>query len=197
VGRRIAIVGASGNGKSTLGRALAERLHVRYVELDALHHGPGWQEATSEELCARVRTAMDTAGEGWVLDGNYERKLGNLVLLRADTLVWLDQPLPFILARLLRRTLRRIVGRVELWNGNRESWRGAFVGRESLFAWTVRSHFRHRRRLPLRLADEQLAHLDVVRLRTPWQVRRWLARQRPSTGREAALARARRPRPRA
>jgi SpoVK/Ycf46/Vps4 family AAA+-type ATPase len=41
--RRVAIIAsASGNGKTTLGRALAKRLGVRFVELDALVHGPGW-----------------------------------------------------------------------------------------------------------------------------------------------------------
>ena len=43
--RRVAIIAsASGNGKTTLGRALAARLGVRFVELDALVHGPGWAE---------------------------------------------------------------------------------------------------------------------------------------------------------
>jgi hypothetical protein len=30
--------------------------------------------------------------DGWVLDGSYQGKLGDLVLHRADTIVWLDQP---------------------------------------------------------------------------------------------------------
>ena len=141
--RRVAIVGASGNGKTTLGRELARRLGVPFVELDALHHGPNWAEPPLEEFRARVEEA--TAGDGWVVDGGYERKLGNLVLDRADTVVWLDLPLPLILGRLLRRTLRRIRTREELWAGNRESWRGAFWGGESLFAWTIKAHYRRRR----------------------------------------------------
>jgi shikimate kinase len=38
--RVVVISSASGNGKTTVGRALAERLGVPFVELDALHHGP-------------------------------------------------------------------------------------------------------------------------------------------------------------
>ena len=64
-----------------------------YVELDALHHGPNWTEATAEELRARVREAMDAAPDGWVIDGNYEAKLGDTLIGAADTIVWLDLPL--------------------------------------------------------------------------------------------------------
>jgi hypothetical protein len=43
--RKIAVTAsASGSGKSTVGRALAERLGVPCVELDALVHGPNWTE---------------------------------------------------------------------------------------------------------------------------------------------------------
>jgi adenylate kinase family enzyme len=166
--RRVAVIGASGNGKSTLARALAERLAVPYVELDALHHGPNWAEPELEDFRRRVGEATD--GDGWVADGNYEWKLGELVTDRADTVVWLDLPLPTILSRLWRRTYRRWRTREELWNGNRESIRAAFWGRGSLFVWAVRSHYRHRRRAPDRLAGSNL-----VRLRSPEDVDRFLA----------------------
>ncbi len=40
--RRVAVIAsASGSGKTTVGRALAERLDVQFVEMDALVHGPG------------------------------------------------------------------------------------------------------------------------------------------------------------
>ena len=49
--RRVAIIAsASGNGKTTLGRTIAARLGVRFVELDALVHGPGWAETPDDEL---------------------------------------------------------------------------------------------------------------------------------------------------
>lgn len=172
MGRRINVVGTSGNGKSTVGRALAERLGVPYVELDALVHGPNWTETSNEDLCAAVEPTL--ALDGWVVDGNYRRKLGDVLLRSADTVVWLDLPLPVALWRLARRTWRRLRRREELWNGNQESWSGAFVGRESLFVWAIRSHFRHRRELP-RLRAE-FPGLELVRLRSPAEVRRYLER---------------------
>ena len=161
------IASASGCGKTTLGRELARRLDVPFHELDALHHGPGWTEATAAELRARVEPLL--AGEGWVVDGAYRSKLGDLVLERADVVVWLDLPRRVWLPRLLRRTLQRVVRREELWNGNRETLRNAVFSRGSLllFAWRTYSPRR-------RLYSEALARFPVVRLRTPREVAGWL-----------------------
>ena len=170
---RANVKGISGSGKSTFARELAERLGVPYLELDAIHHGPNWTEASAEELRARVREFMAGAPDGWVIDGNYERKLGELVLEEADTIVWLDLPLRVALRRLWRRTRLRIRDRVELWSGNRETWRGGFFGRDSLFAWTLRSWVRHRREWPRRFAGDT----RLVRLRSADEARTWLERQ--------------------
>ena len=166
---KIVVLGASGSGKTTFAAALAPRLGVAHIELDALHHGPNWSAPSAAEFRARVQRAMDASPDGWVVDGSYERKLGNFVTDAADTIVWLDLSLFILLARLTRRTFGRMLNRTELWNGNRETVRGALWGWDSLFAWTIRAFFRHRRDWPRRFA----AHPDAVRLRTPGAVRRW------------------------
>jgi shikimate kinase len=166
--KRIAIVAsASGNGKTTLGRELARRLDVPFVEVDSLVHGPNWAETPDDELRSLLLPVLD--GDGWVVDGTYRRKLGDLVLARADTVVWLDLPLRVWVPRLLRRTVRRLRGRETLWNDNRESLRGAFWGRESLFGFALRMHFERRRRYPV-----DLAAFPVARLRSSAEVERWL-----------------------
>ena len=170
---RVNVKGISGSGKSTFSRELADRLGVPYLEIDAIHHGPNWTEASAEELQARVREFMASARDGWVIDGNYESKLGDLVLGAADKIVWLDPPLRVSLRRLWRRTVTRIRGQVELWGGNRESWRGGFWGRDSLFVWTLRSWLRHRRQWPRKFAGDP----RVVRLRSADDARRWLELQ--------------------
>jgi len=167
--RRVSIItSASGNGGTTVGRELARRLGVPFVELDALNHGPGWVEATPEELRAKVAPIVAT--DSWVVDGSYRGKLGDLVLARTDVVVWLDQPMRVWLPRLLRRTFGRIVRKEELWSGNRETLRGAFVGRDALFPWALR-HYRRRRRV----YPELLGRFNLVRLRTPAEVERFLA----------------------
>ena len=173
MGPRINIKGASGSGKTTLASALAARLGVAHIELDGLHHGPNWSEPSDAEFRARVQSAMDANPGGWVIDGNYERKLDRLVTDAADLVVWLDLPLALLLGRLWRRSAQRIVGQVELWNGNRESWRGLLWGSDALFPWTIRAHARHRREWPARFGN----HPGFVRLRSTDAVRRWLQQQ--------------------
>ena len=110
------------------------------------------------------------SADGWVADGDYYGKLGDLVLKRADVVVWLDPPLPTILSRLARRTLRRMRGREDLWRGNRETWRQALFSRNSLFVWVLKSHRRRRRHY-----EERLGRFEIVRLRAPREVELWLA----------------------
>ena len=101
------ISSASACGKTTVGRDLAGRLGVPFVELDAIHHRAGWNELPAAEFRTIVEPLV--AQEAWVIDGGYRGKIGDLVLARADTVVWLDLPRRVWLPRLLRRTVRRLV----------------------------------------------------------------------------------------
>jgi adenylate kinase family enzyme len=167
--RRVAVLGsASGNGKTTFGRELAARLGVQFVELDALVHGPGWVETSDDELRRLVEPIV--ADEAWVIDGSYERKLGDLVLRSADTIVWLDLPVRVWLPRLVRRTVRRMAGREPLWNGNRETIRGVLFQGDGLFPYAFRSHVRRRRAWPSWLAD-----YNTIRLRSTKEAAHWLS----------------------
>ena len=165
------MIGGSCTGKTTTSRQLAAILGVPHIELDALHHDAGWQEAPADVFEERVRAALTTASDGWVADGNYHGKLGTAVLELADTVVWLDLPRWTALRRVLWRTTRRSITREELWNGNRESFRNTFL-RDSIVWWVITRHATHRKKWPPRLAP--LTHLDVVRLRSPREIRDWL-----------------------
>ena len=170
--QRVSLQGISGSGKTTLGRELERRLGLRHLETDALVHGPDWTETPDDQLRARLQEVI--AGDRWVIDSDYRRKVGTLVLEAADTVIWLDMPLHLCLHRLWHRTHRRIRSDERLWNDNKESWRTALVGWDSLFVFAVRKHFSQRRTLPELLRQPQLQHLHVVRLRSPAQLRRWL-----------------------
>jgi adenylate kinase family enzyme len=166
---RLAVIGPSGSGKTWVASRLASRLALRHVEIDALYHGPNWEQCSLEELRERVGSA--TQGDGWVSDGTYHQLIGELVLERAQTIVWLDLPVRLIQWRLFRRTYLRKKHEVELWHGNREGpWR------ESLryLMWpSLKRSFENRRRLPELFARH--AHLDVHRLRSDRQVRQFVA----------------------
>ena len=170
--RRIAVIGTTGSGKTTMAQRLSQRLGLPHVELDALHWGPNWTEAPVEVF--RQRTAEALSGDAWAVDGNY-RDVRDIVWGRADTVVWLDYSLWVIMARLLWRTLRRIVTREELWGGNREHFRAQFLSRDSLFLWALQTYWRRRREFPILLNQPEQAHLAVVHLRSPRATRAWLA----------------------
>jgi adenylate kinase family enzyme len=170
---KIAVVGTSCSGKTTLARQLAERHGVPHVELDALHWGPNWTPCPAEEFRVRVKAAL--SGGGWVTDGSYHGKLGESVLEQADFIVWLDLPFRTIAPRVWSRTFRRIRKREELWNGNRETWRDAFLSRDSLFVWIVTTHRSRRRRY-----IERLDRYEFVRLRSQHEIEDWLAAPAPA-----------------
>ncbi|WP_425148169.1 AAA family ATPase [Deinococcus sp.] len=166
---RIIVIGTSGSGKTTLARAVAARLNLPHAEQDAWNHLPEWQEAPLE----RFRAAVDafTAQSAWIIDGNYS-KAQDIGWARADTLIWLDYPAWLVFWRLLRRTLRRGLTRETLWNGNRERLLPALFSRTGIMAWFFRTHWRHRREIPGKLA--QYSHLKVLRFRRPSEAAAWL-----------------------
>jgi adenylate kinase family enzyme len=171
--RRVSVVGTSSTGKTTFARRLAATLGVPAIELDALHFGPNWTEVPADEFERRLRAAIE-GREGWVIDGNYA-DLRPITWPLADTVVWLDYPLPTILARLTRRTLRRVARREELWHGNRENLRTHLMTRDSLFWWVLTTHRGRRERMQEWLSRPEYAHLEVRRFRSPRAAERWLA----------------------
>jgi adenylate kinase family enzyme len=170
--RRIVVIGAAGSGKTSLAAALARRLHTPHVELDALYWEQGWTPAARETFRQRVAAAL--ASDEWAAAGNYS-SARDIVWRRADTLVWLDYPLPIVVWRLACRSARRIVRNEPLWNDNRERLRQLLGGKDALFIWAIRSHRRYRREHPTLLARPEHKHLNVIRFRSPRQARRWLA----------------------
>lgn len=147
---------------------------LRHLELDALHHGPDWTPADPKEFRAAVVAAMRQPH--WVIDGNYQGKLGTLVAENADLRIALDLPTAVTMTRLLRRTVwRGITGR-ELWNGNREHL-GNLLRRDPkenivLWAWIHRKTYRQRAVDAER--DGRTVGPRCVRLRSTGQVRRFL-----------------------
>jgi adenylate kinase family enzyme len=179
---RLAVIGPSGSGKTWVSERLAGRLDLRHVEIDALYHGPNWVQCTLDELRERVARATD--GDAWVSDGTYHQMIGELVLERAQTVVWLDLPVRLIMWRLLQRTWVRKRNDVELWHGNREGpWRDSV----SYLIWPAfKRAFENRRKLPALFARHP--QLDVHRLRSEREVRSFVEAWTPETSPAACIA---------
>lgn len=168
--QRIHLIGPSCAGKTTLGRWLAARLGLPFVDLDDLFWEPGWVEVGHEELARRLRPRIDA--DGWVVAGNYHATTERLLWPRIDTLLVLDLAYPRVMARGFWRTVWRGLGGAPCCNGNRESLARLFH-RDGILRYTHRHWGRRHRRYATLAGEPALQHAAVVRLQTPGEVRRF------------------------
>ncbi|UCD44135.1 MAG: adenylate kinase [Candidatus Bathyarchaeota archaeon] len=168
--QRISVIGTTGSGKTFVAGRAAEALGVPHIELDALHWGPDWEEASLEVFRERVGEAIQ--GDGWVVDGNYG-KVRDIVWGRADTVLWLDYPFHGTFLRILWRTLRRLILRERLWNDNRESL-AMMLSRDSILLWAITSHPRNTKEFVQLMSDPEYAHIRFLRHRSPQETEQWL-----------------------
>ncbi|MBM3124869.1 MAG: adenylate kinase [Chloroflexi bacterium] len=175
---RTAVVGATCSGKSTLANRLAEKISADFIELDALHWEPHWQEAPLELFRARVQSAIQA--EKWVSAGNYH-VVRDLLWARAQTVIWLDYPFSIVFWRLVVRSIRRSILQEELWNGNRENLRThlRLWSEDSLFHWLFKTYWRRKLEFPLLFRLPQHAHLRVIKFNHPREADSWLSTIHP------------------
>jgi len=112
------VVGTSGSGKTTAARAIAQKLQVKHVEIDALLWLPNWTQRNKDELATLL--LQEIAQGPVVVDGNFASK--GIKPAQGDVLIFLDYPRWLIISRLIRRSLSRVIFRKELWSGNREEF---------------------------------------------------------------------------
>jgi adenylate kinase family enzyme len=166
--RRILVTGPSGAGKTALRQVISTALDLPTVEIDSLYHGPDWTPRPT------FATDVDqfTSGPGWVIEWQYSQ-VRALLLARADTLIWLDHNRWTVTHRVVRRTLRRRLHRVELWNGNREPpLRTFFTDRDHIIRWAWRTH--RKRRLEALGVAHGADGPRIVRLVGQTQVDSWV-----------------------
>lgn len=168
--KRILVYGVTGSGKTTLARRIGEITGLPWHSVDdEIGWLPGWVERPRDEqrdIASRIASADE-----WVLDTAYGH-WRDVVLPRTDLIVALDYPRAVSLARLLRRTARRVVTREVTCNGNTESFRQVLTS-DSIVAWHFRSFARKRDTIAGWLADP--AAPPLVRLRSPRMTEQWLA----------------------
>lgn len=173
--RRVSVVGNSGSGKTQLASSLATLLGVPHVELDAIHHRANWQPIDPTAFVDEV--AAIASSDAWVIDGNYRTVVSDgTVWQRADTVVWLDLPSRVVMRGLVARTVRRIIRREVLWNGNREPLRNLYAWdpQKSVIRWAWTQHAAYQHRYGSAMSSAECAHLHFVRLRNREDAARWL-----------------------
>ena len=89
-------------------------------------------------------------------------------------MVWLDYGRATVMARVLRRTLRRVLLRQPLWAGNRESLRRTLFTRGSILRWSWDT-FEKNRRAYTGLRDGNVyPQLQWLEFRRPAEAQAWL-----------------------
>lgn len=171
--RRIIIIGVTGSGKTTLGKALSAKLDIPAIDLDEIHWLPGWQTRGLQE--SRYLVEVATQQSAWVISGNYS-KLQDIFWSRADTVIWLDYTFLRSFWQLLRRSILRMLDQQEICNGNYERW-NLFLSRKSIMIWFFQT-FRKRRQRGREIFSypEQHAHLQLIRFDHPVKTATWLER---------------------
>ena len=165
---RVLVAGTSGAGKTTLAGVVAGVLGCPHVELDALHHGPGWTRRPEFE----ADVDRFSSGPTWVTELQYSA-VRELLLDRADLLVWLDLPRSVVMRSVVRRTLGRRLRRTRLWSGNVEPPLWTFLtDRDHIVRWAWRTYPRERARLGAVARDRP--ELPVVRLTSRAEVAGWV-----------------------
>ena len=102
----------------------------------------------------------------WVIDGNYS-KVDDLVQARCTDIVWLDLPFPRMMWRLVSRSVRRVLYRTELWNGNREGLRNLLSTdpAESVIRGAIVTHHRFSGRFDRLRSDPRMTGVRFHRVR--------------------------------
>ena len=178
--KKVAVVtSASGSGGTTVGRGLAERLDVPFHELDALFWKPGWIESTAEELRASRRADRRDGRVGDRRLATRARSASSSSEARTSSCGSTCRCASGSRGSCGARSGVRRSGE-ELWDGNRESLRKAFL--QPRLADPV-----HASALPRRAATYPMrcAGFRLVRLRSQARDRRLpqaASRPRPELG---------------
>lgn len=174
-GPRLRILGSTGSGKTTAGRAIAAALGVPFLELDNVYWHmvqPMYSTNRSDEECAALLQDFLDANPAWVMDGSYGR-WSQAALDAATEAVLIELPLH---RRLWRLWGRWWVGRRGLQGGDDAMLSSAFW----LFRWAV---WGSRHGLKRRLERLRASGIPWTLCRTDAQLRACLARYPGATQR--------------
>lgn len=166
---RVVVLGASGAGKTTAARRLAQALGdgTVAIDFDDLRWAPAekspWTQRSEERVRQLAREAV--RDPRWVMAA-VDRCVADDVLAQADVAIYLDYSPRVTLRRLTRRTISRMITKDTCCNGNKESLRSAF-GSDSLFRWWFRT-FRDRHEHALEMESLKQG-VPTLRLTAPKQ----------------------------
>ncbi|RYH04041.1 DNA topology modulation protein FlaR [Salipiger sp. IMCC34102] len=168
--QRVMIVGGPGSGKSTLARLLGAHTGLPVHHMDHIHHLPGWKPRPMAEK--RSMAHAIERQEAWIFEGGMSSTYASRAA-RADTLIWLDLPMPLRLWRVLARLVRYYgQRRPDMAEGCTESFGAHTI---AFLHWIVTTRRIQRSKIADLVAASP-ASLEVVHLTRPGQVTGWLSK---------------------
>jgi hypothetical protein len=108
---------------------------------------------------------------------------------KADVIAFIDLPRSQVTFRVVKRTIRRLLRREELWNGNRESLRNVLSldPAKNIVLWSWTTQLKYREQVPSE-ARAHAEHAQIVVLRTTREVSEFLLSNGGAGGRGVARA---------
>lgn len=182
------------NTQSTLGIWLASQINIPYFSLDHYCWQPGWRETPRDEFRNKVQTALEQNGSGWIIDGSYSGRVGDLVDREATDIICmsqpvlygyverlirsiegLDPPLLLYLPRLCLRSLLRILSRSPPCSPGCQETLARTFSSESVIWWCITNHSRVRRRETAKMQELNTQNQTIMRRIGGWgsELRQW------------------------
>jgi len=165
--RRVAIFGNAGGGKSTLAKRLASMTGLPLHPLDMIKFKPGGEPVPHADY---VAIHAELLGEDhWIIDGFGDVATAWERFARADTLIFVDQPISRHVWWVTKRHFKGLFKTPEGWPDDSPMWRSTFSSYKVL--WLC-----HRRLTPRyrQLVVEASATKRVHHLRSPRDISNFL-----------------------
>lgn len=170
--KRIAIIGSTASGKSTLANKLSQLYELPHIELDQMLF-ENQSRKTDEEFRTAVKEVVERPK--WICDGVFYN-LADIIWPKADIVIWLDVPLKTTYKQVLSRSLGRIIRRQSKPGGQRQTLKTAF-GRNGIVTRTPHIHRKVTTNYE-KLVPQYVPANKVVRLKSRKEVSDWLEKQK-------------------
>ncbi|EPS35702.1 hypothetical protein H072_10860 [Dactylellina haptotyla CBS 200.50] len=135
---------------------LALILKIPFIPLDEVFWNPNWVQTPNDEFQARIDVLLEQHREtGWVIDGNYTRRMGAAVSIERTDCIWLDPPILLYLPRLIFRTFLRLISiNPQCAPGCNETLLSVLKFNDESIIWWCITHHGHCREYGERLIKE-------------------------------------------
>lgn len=163
---RIAILGTTGSGKTTLAKVLGGLLEIPVISLDNLKKDGDGNTIDTESFLHRLESIV--SDNSWIIDGGY-KVTHSTILKNAQAAIWLDYPLGIILSRRAKRNFEQ---RPLFYSTYPSVFARRFINLSHVMKNTVWKHYQLRKTYPHLFRD--FPHLHLFHFTHPNQMQKWL-----------------------